>query len=368
LDDGAAVPLTVLSVAFPFAPVGPDAVGGAEQVLAQLDAALVRAGHRSVVVACTGSSVAGTLVATPSATGRIRDAVRRGVHAAHRRAIAQALSRWPVDVVHMHGIDFHAYLPPPGPPVLVTLHLPPDWYPPEAFQPERPHTYLHCVSASQRARCPNGARLLPDVPNGVALHTAARHAKRRFAVALGRICPEKGFHIALDAARRAGVPLLLAGQTFPYQAHETYFARAIAPRLGRGGRFIGPIGPVRKRRLLGAARCLLVPSLAPETSSLVAMEALACGTPVVAFPAGALPEIVEHGRTGFIVQGEAEMAEAIHAAAAIDPDVCRAAARERFSLERTVERYLALYRELARAGRTNAVAAARRSIAADACP
>jgi glycosyltransferase involved in cell wall biosynthesis len=366
------VPLTVLSVAFPFAPVGPDTAGGAEQVLAQLDAALVRAGHRSVVVACAGSSAAGTLVASPCATGTITAAVRRRVHALHRRAIAQALRRWPVDVVHMHGIDFLAYLPPPGPPVLVTLHLPPEWYPPEAFRPERPNTFLHCVSASQHARCPTGARLLPDVPNGVALDTlAARHAKRRFALALGRICPEKGFHIALDAARRAGVPLLLAGQTFPYEAHETYFAREIAPRLGPGRRFIGPIGPVRKRRLLSAARCLLVPSLAPETSSLVAMEALACGTPVIAFPAGALPEIVEHGRTGFIVQGEAEMADAIHAAARIEPEVCRAAARTRFSLERTVERYFRLYRDLARRGWTEplpAESATRLPVAADARP
>jgi glycosyltransferase involved in cell wall biosynthesis len=364
------VRLSVLSVAFPFAPVGPDAVGGAEQVLAQLDSALVRAGHQSVVVACAGSSIAGTLVGTPRPQGAITSAFRCRVHDAHRRAIALALRRWPVDVVHMHGIDFHAYLPPPGPPVLVTLHLPPEWYPPEAFQPERPNTFLHCVSASQRARCPSGAKLLPDLPNGVALDgLVACHCRRRFAVALGRICPEKGFHIALDAARRAGVPLLLAGQTFPYEAHETYLAREIVPRLDRSRRFIGPIGPERKRRLLSAARCLLVPSLAPETSSLVAMEALACGTPVIAFPAGALPEIVEHGRTGFIVRDEQEMAEAIHAAARIDPEVCRAAARERFSLDRTVERYFGLYQKLAQRGRADraaAAAAAPRPMPADA--
>jgi glycosyltransferase involved in cell wall biosynthesis len=349
--------LTVLNIAFPFAPVGLDAVGGAEQVLAQLDAALVRAGHRSVVVACAGSRPAGTLVAIPRPAGAITDAVRHRMHAAQRRAIEGALRRWPVDLVHMHGIDFHAYLPPPGPPVLVTLHLPPEWYPPEIFRRERPGTFLHCVSASQRARCPSGARLLPDVPNGVALDAPApRHARRRFALALGRICPEKGFHLALDAARRAGVPLLLAGQTFPYEAHESYFAREIAPRLDASRRFIGPIGPVRKRRLLSAARCVLAPSLAPETSSLVAMEALACGTPVIAFPSGALPEIVEHGRTGFIVRNEQEMAEAIPMAARIEREACRAAARRRFSLERTVERYFALYRHLAELGRTGTAA------------
>jgi glycosyltransferase involved in cell wall biosynthesis len=343
--------LCVLSVAFPFAAVSDGAVGGAEQVLAQLDAALVRAGHASIVVACAGSKLAGALVATPRATGVITDAVRARAHAAHRRAIERALRRWPVDLVHMHGIDFHAYLPPSGPPVLVTLHLPPEWYPPAIFDLERPRTFLHCVSAAQRARCPKGARLLPDVPNGVALEAlAARHAKRRFALALGRICPEKGVHFAIDAAKRADMPLLIAGQTFPYEAHEAYFAREIAPRLDRSRRFIGPIGLVRKRRLLTAAQCLLLPSLAPETSSLVAMEALACGTPVIAFRYGALPEIVEHGRTGFLVDDAGAMADAIHDATKIDPEVCRAAARERFSLKHTVERYFALYRNLARRG------------------
>jgi glycosyltransferase involved in cell wall biosynthesis len=342
------VRLTVLSIAFPFAAVGRDAVGGAEQVLSQLDAALISAGHRSIVVACAGSSPSGVLVATPRPTGKITAAVRSRVHAACRRAIERALRCWPVDLVHMHGLDFHAYLPPSGPPVLATLHLPPEWYPPDVFRLERPSTFLHCVSASQRRRCPAAAPLLPDVPNGVAFEALqARHAKRRFALTLGRICPEKGFHIALDAAKRAEVPLLVAGETFRYEAHEAYFAHEISPRLDGTRRFIGPIGLRRKRRLLSAARCVLIPSLAPETSSLVAMEALACGTAVIAFPSGALPEIVEHGRTGFIVKDEQEMAEAIHAAAAIEPEVCRAAARERFSFERTVERYLSLYRRLA---------------------
>jgi glycosyltransferase involved in cell wall biosynthesis len=330
-------------------------------VLTSLDRALVALGHRSVVVACEGSEVAGTLVATPRVAGAISEDLRRRVHRRHRAAIARALRRWSVDLVHLHGVDFHAYLPPPGAPVLATLHLPPDWYPRDAFELTRPDTHLHCVSTSQRARCPPGARLLPEIPNGVAVDAlTAGHAKRRFALALGRICPEKGFHLALDAARRADIALLLAGEVFGYEAHQAYFAREIAPRLDRRRRFVGPIGFARKRRLLTAARCLLVPSLAPETSSLVAMEALACGTPVVAFPVGALPEIVEHGTTGYLVQDEREMADAIRAAAALDPEACRSAARMRFSLARMVERYLALYEELA--GGAAVCAAARHSL------
>ena len=105
----------------------------------------------------------------------------------------------------------------------------------------------------------------------------------------------------------------------------------------RGARHLGPVGFARKRRLLSAARCLLVPSMAPETSSLVAMEALACGTPVIAYRAGALAEIVEHGRTGFLVESTEAMADAIGRAGTIDPETCRRAARARFPLARTVE-------------------------------
>ncbi len=339
--------LTVLNVAYPLAPVGPDAAGGAEQIVTHLDRALTRAGHRSIVVACEGSVAQGMLVATPWPEGELTDAVRRAAQARHRQSIEQALRQWPVDLVHLHGIDFDQYLPPPGVPVLVTLHLPPSWYPPAVFHLQRPRTFLQCVSRSQRRVCPEAAGLLPEIENGVPVEElAARHAKRRFALALGRICPEKGYHHALEAAARARMPLLLAGEVFHYEAHERYFEDEIRPRLDRSRRFLGPVGWHRKRRLLSAARCLLVPSLVPETSSLVAMEALACGTPVVAFRAGALVDIVEHGRTGFLVNDAAEMADAMTAVDHLDPEACREAARTRFALGRMTRQYLERYQEL----------------------
>lgn len=338
--------LTVLNVAYPLAPVGPDAVGGAEQILSQLDTALVRAGHTSVVIASEGRT-AGTLIATGRPQTRFDDDARRAAWNAHREAIATALELWPVDVVHLHSIDFYNYLPPPDVPTLVTLHLPPSWYPIEALCSARPNLYFNCVSQHQHATCP-AVNLLDPIENGVDVAALpARHARRDFAVALGRICPEKGFHHALDAARRANCSLLLVGEVFAYDAHQSYFASEIVPRLDARRRFIGPVGFAGKRRLLNSARCVLLPSLVPETSSLVAMEALACGAPVVAFPSGALPEIIEHGRTGLLVDDTAEMAEAIFRTSEINPRTCRAAACERFSAGRMTAQYLALYERLA---------------------
>lgn len=350
--------LTILSVAFPFAPVGPDAVGGAEQVVSALDAGLVAAGHRSLVVAAAGSTVAGTLLPLPAATAPPDGQARTQVHDAVRRIVCRALDEHPVDLVHLHGIDFDTCLPPAGVPALVTLHLPLDWYPAAALRPARPDTHLHGVSASQHRTAPPGVRLLPPVANGVPVERLAiRVAKRRFAVALGRICPEKGFPHALDAARLAGMEGLLAGRIFPYADHERHFREEIQPRLDRRRRFLGPVGFGRKRWLLGAARCLLAPSLVPETSSLVAMEALAAGTPVVAFPAGALAEIVEPGVTGFLVGDAAEMADAIADCARLDPEACRAQALARHRQDAMVARYLDLYEELVRpAARAAAVA------------
>ena len=176
---------------------------------------------------------------------------------------------------------------------------------------------------------------------------------------LGRVCPEKGLHLALDAARNAGMSLLIAGEMFPYAEHERYFAEEILPRLDNRRRFIGPVGFARKRRLLTAAQCVVVPSVVDETSSLVAREAAACGTPVVAFRRGALPKTVEHGRTGFIVDDVDGMADAMRASAELSPGICRETARRRFSNEQMIGRYFEVYQRLADLGAGRAMSAAQ---------
>lgn len=340
--------LTVLSVAYPFAPVTADPAGGAEQVLAQIDRALVSAGHRSRVIAPDGSEVAGDFIKVHRADGEIDDATRAAIHGEVRNAIADAIRHGGADIIHLHGIDFHAYVPPAGAPVLVTLHLPLDWYPSGALKPHRPGIWLQPVSQDQARRAPEGVSLLAPIANGIDVDTfRPSDSKDDYALVLGRVAPEKGFHHALEAARIAGVSCRAAGKLFPYPAHRRYFEDEIVPRLDETRTWIGPVEGAAKRQLMSRARCLLVPSTAPETSSLVAMEALASGTPVIAFRAGALPDIVEHGVTGFIVDTTEDMAEAIGRIGTIDPAACRRAACERFPLRRTTDAYLSLYARLA---------------------
>jgi glycosyltransferase involved in cell wall biosynthesis len=338
--------LRVLTVAYPLAPVSLDASGGAEQIAAALDRALVAAGHSSTVLACEGSRVAGELVSSGPLPDVMDGTAKYAARARHAELIERLLRSRRFDLVHFHGVDVLDYLPSPGVATVITVHLPSDWYPPTLFEP-RPRTVLVAVSEAAQRSFPDTRTDVRVIRNGVPAElSSAPHAKRRFVLALGRICPEKGFHLALEAAKRARLPLLLGGTAFPYPEHRAYFEAEIRPRLDRQRRYLGPLGFARKRRLLSAARCLAMPSLAPETGGLAAMEALACGTPVVAFPNGALPELIDHGRTGFLVRSIEEMAEAMRVASGLDPDACRKSGA-RFDQRAMARAYLDLYAELA---------------------
>jgi glycosyltransferase involved in cell wall biosynthesis len=135
---------------------------------------------------------------------------------------------------------------------------------------------------------------------------------------MGRICPEKGFHFALDAAKAANMPLKLAGSVSDFPEHRDYFETEIKPRLDASRQWIGAVCGDLKWQLLQSARCVLVPSLVAETASLVAREAMAAGTPVVAYPSGALCETIENGRTGFLVNNVEEMTQALARTEEID--------------------------------------------------
>jgi glycosyltransferase involved in cell wall biosynthesis len=337
--------VNILSVAFPLLPVGPGSGGGAEQILYLLERRLVARGHRSFVIAAEESEISGELIPSPAVNGEITDAVRRRAQDIHRQLIGDVAAKQQIDLIHFHGLDFHAYVPkePGRAAMLATLHLPISWYPNKIF--EFSAMTFNCVSRSQAASA-NG-RHLPFIPNGIDLspHTARERAPEHL-VWIGRICPEKGPDAALRVAHRLDLPLVLAGPVHPFRTHQEYFTNCVQPLLDSKRRYVGPISLAEKVELLAAARAVLIPSLAPETSSLVAMEAAAAGVPVIAYSSGALPEVIARGRTGFIVESEKEMAEAVPRAAAISPDACRNHAREWFDADRMSERYFGLYRRI----------------------
>ena len=162
--------MTVLNVAFAFAPVGPGAVGGAEQILTELDGALAAAGHTSLVLACEGSQAAGTLFPTPLLGSDLYDENSRSWCARQRQTcLDRILSQYDVDLIHMHGLDFHEYKLPREIPVLVTLHLPVSWYPQEIWKRYSGRVQFQCVSEAQRRSCPPELRDAPVILNGVAL-------------------------------------------------------------------------------------------------------------------------------------------------------------------------------------------------------
>jgi glycosyltransferase involved in cell wall biosynthesis len=341
--------MKILTVAYPFASVAPDSVGGAEQIAFQIAEALRRRGHDSQLLAREDSKFDGPLLLVPHTNGPLNDhAVRDPVYRVLRNRLAQT----DADLIHFHSIDFHEYIPSSiTRPTLVTLHLPLDWYPRDALLP-RENLHFNCVSNPQLACSPTDVDA-SVIPNGVAIPSfKVLPKKRNFVLSMGRICPEKGFHLALDAAAEAKVPFLLAGEVFPYESHQRYFREEIVPRLSNERRFIGRIGGARKWRLLAAAKCLVAASLVNETSSLVTMEAMSCGTPVIAFRRGALASLVQDCHTGFLVDKEAELTAAIRSADLIDPQACRDFAHQHFSLDAMIRRYLHLYQGFYLKGQT----------------
>jgi glycosyltransferase involved in cell wall biosynthesis len=240
-------------------------------------------------------------------------------------------------------------------PVLATLHLPRNFYPAESFQNIAATVNFNCVSLAQARSFTDVSALTGVVANGIALDcfkgdnaAELNNRGREGLVWLGRICEEKAPHLALKIAARAGLPITITGQVYPFSYHQQYFEREVATRLGRmpNATFVASPSAARKRRLLREAQALLITSQAEETSSLVAMEAAASGTPVIAFRRGALAEVVRDGRTGFLVEDTDQAVAALQHVSDIRPATCVQHARANFSAVTMAEGYSRLYQRL----------------------
>lgn len=163
-------------------------------------------------------------------------------------------------------------------------------------------------------------------------------------VFLSRVESIKGPDLAIAIARRAGRRLLMAGNRIAHGPGAEFWARAIAPHLGRDGiEYVGEVNDAQKSRLLGEAAALLVPVQWDEPFGIVFVEAFAAGVPAISCARGALPEIVEHGRTGFLIETIEEGAAAVHRLGEIDRSACRHVAETRFSVNSIAAQYLGLY-------------------------
>ena len=172
-----------------------------------------------------------------------------------------------------------------------------------------------------------------------------RTDKQDYVLFLGRMCHDKGVHLAIEAAKEAGRRLVIAAKC-EEEPEKAYFEEYVEPRLGPDIEFIGQADGERKRELLTNARCLLLPLLWEEPFGLVMIEALACGTPVVALRRGSAPEVIVDGVTGLICDEPKELAAALGAIDRIDPAMCRRDAERRFDLTVMAQRYEQVYRGL----------------------
>jgi len=339
---------SVLYVSYPMLPVSDSSCGGAEQMLCALEREMNARGWRTVVAACKGSRVHGKLFSTGSPPQEDdRYELREREHSGKILELLRA-SNGGIALVHDKSGAFWKNAEKTRHPVLATLHLPRAFYPDSLFERLAPNVFFNCVSQSQAKSFTDLPRMLGVVQNGIATERFPLQRKKRdYLLWLGRICPEKGPHLAIEVAKQAGLPLILAGQVYRFSYHQRYFEREVEPYIGDSQvTFVESPSFAKKIELLRNARALLIPTQAAETSSVVAMEAMACGTPVIAFRRGALEEVVEHGVTGFVVDTLEEMGAKIEDVKAISPEACRRRVEEKFSAGRMARDYEALYERI----------------------
>ena len=345
--------LRVAMLAPPWIAVPPPGYGGIEAVVDLLCGELVTRGHDVTLFAAPGSRSTARVhtlldAAHPDTIG---SAMHESDHVAGAfDAIDQSADRGlPFDVIHDHsGFTALAMSSRISPPVVHTLHGPMVGETARFYQRHAHKAHIVAISHSQVEHAPAGVRAAAVVPNPVAVDRwPLCTEKDDYLLWIGRLDPVKGAHRAIEAARLAGRPLILAGPIQTGQAD--YFRECIEPHIdGRRVRYVGEITGARKQQLYAHAAALLMPIRWEEPFGMVMIEALACGTPVLAFAEGAAREIVIDGHNGLLVDDEAEMARATEHLSSIDPVVCRQSAASRYDVAIVVAGYLAVYRRAAR--------------------
>jgi len=332
--------MKIAIVAPPWVAVPPVGYGGTEAVLDGLARGLVAAGH-DVLLYTTGDSacpVPKAWVFDKAAGVGIGGAVTELRHVIHAYEAVQGY-----DIVHDHTLVGPVYAERFDDLAVVTTNHGPfdsdlrDYY--RAIAGRVPVIAISHDQASTAREIP----VAGVIHHGVDMRKfKAGSGKGGYALFLGRMSPDKGVHTAVRVAREAGVPLKIAAKLREQAEHE-YFEERVRPLLGGDIEYIGEVAGATKHQLLGDALCLLNPMAWHEPFGMVMIEALASGTPVVATPRGAAPEIVDEGVTGYLREGQEALAVALGRVGGIDRSACRQAAEGRFSLEHMVAAHVALF-------------------------
>ncbi len=336
--------MRIAVIAPPWAPIPPNLYGGIELIVDELAQGFQAAGHEVVLFATGDShSAVPTKWVLEQAEGvRIGMAVPELRHVMHAYEAVQGY-----DVVHDHTVFGPVYAERfPDLKVVTTIHGPFNDELTDIYRRMSERVPIIAISHDQR-------RHVPDIPIARVIHHGldpgafpVGEGDGGYFLFLGRMAPEKGAHRAVEAAWKAGARLLLAAKMREPWEFD-YFENYVQPYLNEDIRYLGEVPHEEKLRLLAGARGLLNPIQWAEPFGLVMVEALACGTPVLAFPEGAAPEIVEDGKTGFLCEDVAEMAERIGQVDGLDRSACRAKVEDYFCTTRMVAEHLDLFEELA---------------------
>lgn len=343
--------LRIALLAPPWIPIPPPGYGGIELVIAELAGGLVRHGHDVALLAAPGSRSSARVV--PLLEHDHADQIGQTLfdvdHVGRALEVIDAAAGRgrPFDIVHDHsGFALVAIGDRVDVPVLHTVHGP---FTPETSTFYRQHAdkvWLSGLSDAQLAAGPPGLRWVGAIPNPINVQAwPLERRKDDYLLWMGRMTEGKGAHRAIAVARSAGRPLVIAG---PVQTGQReFFEREIEPHIDSGQvSYVDEVGGERKRELFAHAAALLMPIRWPEPFGMVMIEAMACGTPVIAYRSGSVPEVMEQGRTGFVVRELDDAIEAVRRVRYLSRARCREVFEERFTARRMAHDYLDVYAQL----------------------